>query len=183
MLNNTEKQQLKELARRSIRHGLATGEPLRVKLDEFGENLQVVGASFVSLHLRGRLRGCMGSLEAHRALADDVARNAYAAAFLDTRFMPLQEEELQELDIHISILSPRSPMCVRSENDLLEQLQPGVDGLLIELGERRATFLPAVWKELPNPRDFVNQLKRKAGLDPNKWEPGIQVSRYTTTEF
>lgn len=183
MLNDTEKIQLKDLARASIFSGLHSGIPLPVELEEFSQNLRQVCATFVTLHSQGRLRGCIGTVEAHRPMVEDVVEHAYAAAFQDPRFEPLREAELDELDIRISILSPRRLMRVASEQDLLEQLRPGTDGLVLELGQQGATFLPTVWQQLPNPADFLKQLKRKAGLDPKAWDAGLRFYRYITIEF
>jgi AmmeMemoRadiSam system protein A len=183
MLNDTEKGQLKDLAWCSIRHGLETGSLLPVEPDHFQPNLFQVRASFVSLHRHDHLRGCIGTLEAFRPLTKDVIANAYAAAFQDPRFEPLRERELDGLELKVSVLTPQVPMDVCSEQELLNQLQPGKDGIVLELGVRRATFLPAVWEQLPNPHDFLYELKRKAGLDPASWDPKTQVYRYTTDEF
>ena len=183
MLSETDKKQLKNLARSSISYGLQYGKPLPVELADFSQELRRVCATFVTLRIQGRLRGCIGMVEAHRPLVEDVVEHAYAAAFLDPRFQPLREAELDELDISISILSPRSLMSVASEQDLLEQLRPGTDGLVLELGQQGATFLPAVWEQLPNPADFVKQLKRKAGLDPKAWDAGLRFYRYVAVEI
>ena len=183
MLNDTEKKQLKDLARASIRHGLQSGEPLPVDPDDFGESLQEVCASYVTLRRHGELRGCMGTVQARCPLVEDVADHAYAAAFLDSRFPRLGERELDGLDIRISILSPCRLMSVSSERDLLEQLRPGTDGLVLELGMREVTFLPSVWEKTPNPADFLKHLKRKAGLDPMRWDDRFRFYRYTTVEF
>ncbi len=183
MLSETDKKQLKALARRSICYGLEGGGRLPLKLDDFSQDLRRVCASFVTLQRDGQLRGCIGTVEAVRPLVEDVSLHAYAAAFLDPRFEPLSEPELVGLDIRISVLSPRRLMNVASEQDLLEQLRPGQDGLVLELGGREATFLPAVWKQLSKPADFVQHLKRKAGLDPEAWDEAMQFYRYTTDEF
>jgi AmmeMemoRadiSam system protein A len=113
----------------------------------------------------------------------DVADHAFAAAFEDPRFLPVQKEELPELQIHISVLSPSEPLHFSSEEELLAQLRPGVDGLILHLGQRRATFLPAVWKSLPDPYTFLVQLKQKAGLPIDFWSDELQVERYTTDSF
>jgi AmmeMemoRadiSam system protein A len=112
-----------------------------------------------------------------------VAQNAYAAAFSDPRFPPLREGEFEELDIHISILSPAEAMHFTSEADLLQQLRPGEDGLVMEEGFRRGTFLPSVWEQLPTPELFLRHLKQKAGLPADYWSSTLEVSRYTTHSF
>ena len=171
---------LLDLARASIRHGLQVGRPLPVSLKGLAAELVVPRASFVTLLKDGRLRGCIGSLEAWRPLAVDVAENAFAAAFRDPRFPPLRSDEAEHLAIHLSLLTPAVAMIFSSEADLLAQLQPGVDGLILSAGPCRGTFLPSVWAELPTPQLFLTQLKRKAGLAADYWSPGVRIWRYTT---
>lgn len=171
---------LLDLARASIRHGLDEGRPLKVTLAGLAAELVVPRASFVTLEKGGRLRGCIGSLEAWRPLVVDVAENAFAAAFRDPRFPPLRGDEAGDLAIHLSLLTPAVAMVFSSEADLLAQLQPGVDGLILAEGPNRGTFLPSVWAELPTPQLFLSQLKRKAGLAADYWSPGVRIWRYTT---
>ena len=178
-LTNEQRDLLKTIARESIRSGLTTGRPLRVDLDRLDEALREPGATFVTLNLHGRLRGCIGSLQAVRPLAEDVAHNAFAAAFQDHRFPPLTAEEFPDIDIHISLLSEAEPMEVDAEDDLLRQLRPGKDGLILEDGPYRSTFLPQVWESLPEPKRFLAELKMKAGLSPDHWSDTIRFSRYT----
>lgn len=169
---------LLDLAKASIRHGLQTGQPLPVDVAALPPELQAVRATFVTLYKHGELRGCIGMLKAVRPLAEDIAENAFAAAFRDYRFSPLTEDELARLDIHLSLLTPPEAMVFVSEEDLLAQLRPGEDGLIIEEGARRGTFLPAVWESLPNPRQFLRHLKQKAGLPADYWSDTLRVSRY-----
>ena len=183
MHSASDRQILLEVARESIRHGLEHGRPLHVNVAEYPETLQQPGASFVTLNIGGELRGCIGSLEAIRPLVEDVADNAYAAAFRDPRFPPLSEAEYPRLEYHISILGPSEPMQFESEEDLIRQLRPGVDGLVLSDRGRRGTFLPSVWQSLPEPRDFLRHLKQKAGLPPDYWSDTLQVARYTVEEF
>ncbi|MBL8369119.1 MAG: AmmeMemoRadiSam system protein A [Candidatus Accumulibacter sp.] len=136
------------------------------------------GASFVTLTQDGALRGCIGSLEAQRPLAADVAENAFAAAFRDPRFPPLSERELAHTRIEVSLLAPAEPFPVSSEEDALARLRPGVDGLILSYGRRRATFLPQVWESLADPRQFLAQLKLKAGLAADFWHPELTLARY-----
>lgn len=138
------------------------------------------GACFVTLHRAGELRGCIGSMLAYRPLLEDVQSNARAAAFSDPRFPPLEAWELADLNIEVSLLSELESMQFDSEENLLAQLRPGVDGLLLEYGRNRGTFLPAVWQNLPEPEIFFNKLKGKAGLAESFWAPDISVKRYTT---
>jgi len=145
--------------------------------------MREAGASFVTLTLNGRLRGCIGSLAAHRALIDDVRHNAVAAAFSDPRFEPLAAREFEAVRIEVSVLSAALPIAWATESDLLAQLRPQVDGIVLERGARRATFLPQVWESLPDPREFMAQLKAKAGLPGDFWAPDMRVSRYTVEKW
>lgn len=145
--------------------------------------LQEPGASFVTLFWRGALRGCIGSLQAWRPLEMDVAKNARAAAFHDDRFTPLTRQEYPGLEIEVSVLSPLEKVVFDGQDELLSLLRPGVDGLVLEYEGRRGTFLPQVWAQLPEPAVFLAHLKQKAGLPKRFWDDGIQISRYTVTEW
>jgi len=172
---------LLDLARRSILHGLDHGRPLAAGAvkGELGEP----GAAFVTLKRAGRLRGCIGSSEAYRPLAADVAENAYRAAFKDPRFAPLTAGELDGLAVSISVLGPQAPMAFSGEADFLAALQPGADGLVIEDNRRRALFLPSVWEQLPDVRKFVEHLKVKAGLPKDHWSPSFKAWRFRAAEI
>lgn len=187
LLDQSERDALLALARDSIRHGLTSDASLPVDLDAQPEALRAERAAFVTLHRKGRLRGCIGHLEAVQPLALDVAENAYAAAFRDPRFPPLTEAELGGLEIEISVLTPPQAIAFRSEADLLTQLQPGIDGLILaesdSPGARRGTFLPSVWEQLPRRQDFLRQLKLKAGLNPDHWSDDMRAWRYRTESF
>ncbi|MCK4742760.1 MAG: AmmeMemoRadiSam system protein A [Sulfuriflexus sp.] len=183
MLCNTDRQTLLNLARESIQSGLTHGQPLAVKKQTYSTELQQPRASFVTLHKHGELRGCIGSLEAHQALVDDIASNAFNAAFRDPRFPPLQANEFDQLHIHIEILTPPEPIQFSSEQELLDQLQLGKDGLLLSEGLHRGTFLPTVWESLPRPEQFLFHLKNKAGLPGDYWSDNIKVQRYHTESF
>ncbi len=182
-LTPAQRRTLLEVARDSIAWGFRHGRPLPVDPARFEPALRREGASFVTLKKHGQLRGCIGALAAYQPLVRDVAEHAFAAAFQDPRFPPLTEDELPEVEISVSVLGAPEPMTVRDEEDLLRQLQPGRDGLILEDGPYRATFLPSVWESLPEPREFVRQLKRKAGLPPDYWSDTLRVSRYRTEEF
>lgn len=173
-----ERHTLLALARASVRKGLC-GEELQVKHEDYPPALQVPRASFVTLKIEEQLRGCIGSLEACRPLVTDVVLNAYAAAFRDPRFPALTWPEFERLGIHLSLLNPAEPLPCREEADVLAQLRPGLDGLILEEGVHRGTFLPAVWESLPDPRDFLRHLKLKAGLPADYWSDRIRVQRYT----
>jgi AmmeMemoRadiSam system protein A len=136
------------------------------------------GATFVTLRVAGELRGCIGSIEPRRALGADVAGNAHAAASLDSRFDPLAPVELDRLEVHVALLSPLVRLAVASRAELVVALAAGRDGLVLEDDGRRATFLPAVWRQLAEPHEFVAQLERKAGLAPGSWSPRRRAYRY-----
>jgi AmmeMemoRadiSam system protein B/AmmeMemoRadiSam system protein A len=160
--------------------------------EKFGEHLscpeqtgwlQQTRATFVTLTLNGELRGCIGSLEAKRPLGVDVRENALGAAFRDPRFKPLTAEEWKDTHVEVSLLSPLEVLEPESEEALQAMLRPGIDGVLIQYGHHRSTFLPQVWEQLPKPRDFLASLRRKAGLPPDLFEPGFKVWRYTVTKW
>ena len=141
------------------------------------------GATFVTLTQHGELRGCVGSLEAKRALRADVSANAYAAAFRDTRFAPLHAREYLYTDIELSLLSLLETIKFTSEEQAFDELRPGVDGVVFEHGTRRGTFLPQVWEQLPDPRLFIAHLKQKAGLPADFWDDEVKLWRYTVTKW
>ncbi len=145
--------------------------------------LQAPGASFVTLMKHGELRGCIGTLEAHRALGEDVKANAVAAALRDPRFKPLAADELGDIKVEVSVLSAVEPMQYRDEADALAQLRPGIDGVIFKYGYHRSTFLPQVWESFSDPRLFIGHLKHKAGLPPDFWDPAVTLSRYTVTKW
>ncbi len=179
-LTKENRQILLTMAKQSIEHGLTNQQSLTVQPDDYMEELREILATFVTLEIHNNLRGCIGTLSAIQPLVSDVAYHAYAAAFSDPRFPKLRREELANLDIHISILSKSEPMSFTSEEDLIQQLRPGVDGLILTDGWHKGTFLPSVWESLSQPRDFFQHLKQKAGLPPNHWSHTIEVERYTT---
>ncbi|MFC3226808.1 AmmeMemoRadiSam system protein B [Marinibaculum pumilum] len=172
-----------DLAVRAIRSGLRSGKRPEVRIETFSPPLQTLRACFVTLKKEGRLRGCIGSLAATRPLAADIAWNAWSAAFADPRFPKLTPQELPGLNVGISVLSPPHPLHVADEADLKAKLRPGVDGLIIADGDRRATFLPQVWEDLQDVDTFLAHLKRKAGMAPDHWSDSMQVSRYTAESF
>lgn len=151
--------------------------------DESAPWLAEHGASFVTLTQSGNLRGCIGSLQAHRSLLEDVKSNAVSAAVRDPRFAPLSAEELDITTVEVSLLSATRPMAVRDEADALAQLRPHIDGVIFEYGHYRSTFLPQVWESLARPRDFLAMLRRKAGLPDDFWAEEVKLSRYTVTKW
>ncbi|MDE2405098.1 MAG: AmmeMemoRadiSam system protein B [Sphingomonadales bacterium] len=145
--------------------------------------LDANAATFVTLTRDGHLRGCIGSLVAHRPLRDDVADNACKAAFDDPRFPPLTAEELPRVRVEVSLLSPQEPLRFTDEADARARLRPGIDGVVLTCGRHRGTFLPQVWEQLPTPQAFLDGLKRKAGLPGDFWSPDLALSRYTVRKW
>jgi AmmeMemoRadiSam system protein A len=176
----TEKGQiLIPIARATISQAL--GETMQPREDATW--LKELGACFVTLTQQGDLRGCIGSLEAHRPLLLDVKANAYAAAFRDPRFSPLTLGELDYTEVEVSLLSPMQPMTFCDEREALAQLRPGVDGVVFECGGYRSTFLPQVWEQLPECGIFMAHLKRKAGVPADFWAPDVKLARYTVRKW
>jgi len=178
-LTTDEQQQLLDVAAASIRSELTTGRPPEVSADDFSPALRNLRATFVTLRIGGTLRGCMGSLTASNPLVCDVARNACTAAFRDPRFPPVSQAESDQLEIHISVLSPPEPLPFTSEADLLCRIRPGIDGLILYEDGHRGTLLPAVWEHIRDPREFLDHLKLKAGLPADYWSETIRIERYT----
>ena len=183
MLSDNNRKILKDLAKASIEHGLKYGRPLQVDLATISDELTLQRATFVTLEKNGQLRGCIGMLEVYRPLAEDIVENSYSAAFSDPRFPQLIQSELDDLSIHLSILSPAESIPCQSEEELIQQLRSNVDGLILEDGLHRATFLPSVWESLSEPVDFIRHLKKKAGLPENHWSEELRAYRYTTESF
>ncbi|MDJ0683558.1 MAG: AmmeMemoRadiSam system protein B [Alphaproteobacteria bacterium] len=174
---------LQRLAAGAIRYGFQHDRPPPIDIDSLDKDLSLKRASFVTLTHQGRLRGCVGSVVASRPLAADIAENAFRAAFRDPRFPKLSEAEAaQGLEISLSLLSPMTPIPAASERAVLSALRPGVDGLMLSDGDRRAVFLPQVWKQMPDPATFLARLKRKAGLDATHWSDAMQAWRFTVAK-
>jgi AmmeMemoRadiSam system protein A len=182
-LDEAERRQLLDIARAAIRHGIAHHRELVPDLGTLSPRLHEERACFVTLHLDGRLRGCVGTLAARAALAVEVAQAAYSAAFRDPRFPPVEADEVERLHLHISVLSRPTPMGFTSEPDLLAQLRPGVDGLVMRDRGRSGTFLPSVWESIPEPKRFLRHLRLKAGLPADHWSETLVVERYVTESF
>ena len=184
-LNDTHRNELIRLARASVVEGFAD-RPWPAKppgSETCATALQALRGSFVTLRRQKQLRGCCGTVTATRSLYDDVWQNAWAAAFADPRFSPLAADEWPEINVHLSVLSPLEIMHVANEQELIAQLRPNIDGLLLERDDSRATFLPDVWEQVPDPVDFVRHLKQKAGWPAAGWSWQIKVWRYTTESF
>ena len=170
------------LAALSIDHGLTNNKAFTITPEDHPKILRENGACFVTLKKNGKLRGCIGTPKAYRSLVDDIAENAYQAAFADPRFPKLTSEERYEIEISLSILSPQNKMTFKDEDELMAQLRPGTDGLIIEDGNMRALFLPSVWSQLPNHNAFLKRLKIKAGMPPNYWSNNMRAWRFIAAE-
>ena len=170
-----------DLCRQSILHGMEAGAPLQVAANEVGPALAAPGACFVTLKKAGQLRGCIGSIISHAPLATDLCENAFKAAFRDPRFAGLSRAEIgDDLELSISVLSPPQPFGFADEADFISKLTPFEDGIILSDGNRRGLFLPQVWDQLPDPKDFLAHLKRKAGLAMDHWSPNMRAERFIT---
>ncbi len=165
-------------ARTALVHGVRHGRPPGIMLEEWPFELREVRATFVTLEKGGKLRGCIGHLEATQPLVVDITENAVAAAIHDPRFPPVSEDEMEEITMSLSILTPPEPLEVTDEAGLRACLRPGVDGLILREGRRQATFLPSVWEELPSVEDFLRHLKYKGGWAPDYWSARMAACRY-----
>jgi AmmeMemoRadiSam system protein A len=183
MLNQEQRKQLLALSREAITSSLMLGSQLQLTLNDYPPELMEERATFVTLEIDGRLRGCIGSLKARRPLAIDIVENSCAAAFSDPRFPPVNKTELEAIEIHLSILSKPKMIQFSSEEELISQLRPNIDGLVLEDGLHRGTFLPSVWESLHEPALFLKHLKQKAGLPTDYWSDNLKVLRYTTDSF
>ncbi|PCK07402.1 MAG: AMMECR1 domain-containing protein [Alteromonadaceae bacterium] len=177
-LTNKHRRLLTSLAWQSIEIGMTHHRPLSVGVEEYPVPLQSKTAAFITIKIDGVLRGCMGSLEAKRPLVQDIVENAFAAAFRDTRFSPLTHAELDEISIELSLLTEMQALDIANEQGLKNILRPNIDGLMIQEGNKQATFLPQVWQEIPDCETFIQQLKREAGLSDSHWSDNIKCWRY-----
>jgi AmmeMemoRadiSam system protein B/AmmeMemoRadiSam system protein A len=178
LYTHKQKRLLIEIAKQSIIYGEKNKNPGFPAIERLPFDAKLKRASFVSLHKQGKLRGCIGSLVAHTHVAYDVAQNAFNAAFRDQRFSVVTEAEFKEIQLQISLLTAPTPMNFTSESDLLRQLSPGLDGLIIHDQDKHATYLPSVWSHFPDKKRFLSELKIKAGLDKNHWSPEFKAERF-----
>ena len=184
ILKQTEQDQLLKIARQALEASVR-GEPLpSLPMGDLPPSLTADGASFVTLTIAGRLRGCIGTLQAYQPLAKDVQEHAVAAALQDFRFPQVRPAELPTIAIEISILTPAEPLDYDGPDDLIQKLNPGEDGLVLSDGHRRATFLPQVWDSLPSPEEFLSHLCMKMGAPSDLWKKkNLDVSIYHVQEF
>lgn len=179
-----DKAYLLKVAREAMTSGV-TGRPLqKLKLDEIAPTLRENGASFVTLTIDGQLRGCIGTLEAYQPLIIDVQTRAFQAALEDYRFYPVTIDELPNINVEISRLTPSAPLQYSEPQELPALLRPGIDGVVLSDGSRRATYLPQVWEQLPNPEEFLSSLCAKMGASKQLWRQKIlTVELYQVEEF
>lgn len=183
LLNADQRRLLLQIARESIVHGLDHAGPDCNWSQHNEPVLNEWTCSFVTIYVSKQLHGCIGTVEPHRPLGEDICQNAFAAAFRDPRFPALTGKELGDLSLKVSLLSEPIPLEVRDEADLFAKLRPGIDGLIMEEHVHRALFLPSVWDQLPEVSNFVSQLKLKAGLSKTHWSPDLKLQTFHTVEF
>ena len=183
-LSEIDKKELLKIAREAITRAVRNEQLKKIKLQEHSQLLRDPGASFVTLTMCEKLRGCIGVLEAYQPLISDVQEHAVAAAMVDYRFPDVRKEELQQINIEISRLTPVHMMDYSTHKDLVSKLQVNVDGVLIKAGGRKATFLPQVWEKVPDPEQFLSQLCLKMGAQPDLWRrKQLQVYTYQVEKF
>ncbi|MBW1998156.1 MAG: AmmeMemoRadiSam system protein A [Deltaproteobacteria bacterium] len=183
-LTEEEGEYLVSLARKTIEERLlnreSPGDPVPVPSGKFKEKR----GTFVTLTIDGHLRGCIGHIVPQESVLEGVKVNAVNAAFKDPRFPPLSKEELEKIKIEVSILTDPRPLDYRDAQDLLEKLRPEVDGVIIKKGYHQATFLPQVWEQLPDKKEFLTHLCVKAGLNGDEWKNGdLEVLTYQVQAF
>lgn len=184
LLQENERQLLLGIARQAIDEAVCGRKVRKLDLTVLPTRLQQTEATFVTLTRRGLLRGCMGALEARVPLARDVQNHAVAAALEDPRFPQVQPAELAEIHIEISRLTAPEPLAYDSPDQLLRLLKPGVDGVILKSGHRRATFLPQVWEKIPQPEEFLEHLCLKLGTTADFWRlNNPEVYTYQVEEF
>ena len=183
-LNQNDRQKLLQIARETIQAVAHQQKLHALDLSQFSEDLQAEGASFVTFTVDGNLRGCIGTLQAYQPLVIDVQARAMQAASQDPRFPPVRPEELKRIKIEISRLTQPEPLSYDSPEQLKSLLRAGIDGVVLSDGYKRATFLPQVWEELPDPEQFLGHLCRKMGCSPNLWKHQmLEVETYQVEEF
>lgn len=184
ILTAEERKFLLELARESLREFTRSGRQPNVEESQITPALRECRGCFVTLRRHDELRGCIGCITTELPLYAAVMNNACGAAFRDTRFAPVEGDEITELEIEISVLSEPAPLAFGSPQEMLTKLQPGVDGVVLKADGRTVTFLPQVWEKIPDPVQFMDELARKALLPPAAWRgPGVTVLTYEVESF
>lgn len=183
-LTQSEQALLLEIARESLTLSVQGQTLPAFQWDTLPEALQEDGASFVTLTKSGQLRGCIGALEAYQPLAQDVQEHATAAALQDFRFPQVRPDELSQIEIEVSVLTPKLNLDYDNSEDLVRLLRPNVDGVVLQDGFRKATFLPQVWEQLPQPEQFLAHLCQKMGASPDLWRrKHLKIFTYQVQEF
>ena len=183
-LDPVEQSILLEIARESLTQSVLGNALPNLDLKALPKALQSDGAAFVTLTEAGNLRGCIGALEAYQPLAQDVQEHAMAAALQDYRFPQVRPDELDQISIEVSVLTPKNPLEYEDSQDLIKKLRPGVDGVVLQDGFRKATFLPQVWDQIPEPEQFLAHLCQKMGASPDLWrKKHLTVFTYQVQEF
>jgi AmmeMemoRadiSam system protein A len=179
MYSAIERQTMMITVREAIRHGIHIGTPIRLDLSEYGAALMENWACFVTLKIDDTLRGCMGSFNTRQSLIENIAHNAHSAAFKDPRFIPIEDEDYAHLNVEIAIINNCEVIKCDSQENLMEQLKPYTDGLILDDGSNSATFLPSVWAQLCTAEEFVTELKTKLGLSAEQWDSSISAQRFS----
>jgi uncharacterized protein len=183
-LTTEEQKILLRLAREALERGVKGEEISALDLSSLPLSLSEEGSSFVTLTKGGQLRGCIGSLNPYQSLAEDVREHAVAAALNDPRFLPVRENELNGIQIEVSRLTRPVPLEYKDAEDLLSQLHPHVDGVILQDAFHRATFLPQVWEKIPDPAEFLDNLCYKMGIKHDAWRSKrLDVLTYQVEEF
>ena len=180
LFTKTDEQELLDIAYQSIEHGLKNGKCMKLNESKYPKALQQPHGAFTTLKSKGVLRGCKGSIEFALPLVKTVAYSAFSSAFNDPRFTPLQPCEFAQLKISLSVLSPKEKISFTCEKEIIDKIQPGIDGVVLEYNGQKGTLLPSVWETIPDAREFFFILKQKAGFDRDFWDENIQAHRYTT---
>ncbi|HET8808200.1 MAG TPA: AmmeMemoRadiSam system protein A [Methylophaga sp.] len=182
-LTLAEQHQLKDIAAAAIEFGLQYDRPPKPDISHLPMALRELGACFVSIYKQNEFRGCTGTLVANRPLAEDANHNGFSAAFNDERFPPLSPTEWAHCQLHLAVIENPQPLFVKDQQDLLNKLTPGIDGVILTSGNKHATFLPQVWQQLPDKQQFINHLKQKAGLEIDDWPVNLKIQLYQTQSF
>ena len=184
-LTTEEQKTLLKLARQALDGGVRGEAPIPIRYSELSPALRENGACFVTITQRGQLRGCIGTLEAHQPLAQDVQEHAVAAALNDYRFPPVTPDELDQIKVEVSRLTAPQPLHYIDSEDLLEKLRPDIDRVILrDSFGRRATFLPQVWRQLPDKVEFLSHLCHKMGSSTDAWRTQrLTVHTYQVEEF
>jgi AmmeMemoRadiSam system protein A len=181
-LSDVDRKALLKLARSVIKTTLVKDEKIE-KPEKLSAALKEKRGCFVTLHKNGALRGCIGTIDPRKSLYDGVEENAVNSAFWDPRFPKMIEDELDDIDIEVSVLTVPRILEFKGENELLGQLEPGIHGVILSQGRHSATFLPQVWDQLPDKKDFLTHLCMKAGLGGNCWKDKETVVKVYEAEY